>query len=273
MYGEAYWNPYDLLNGILDRSYTPKSRAGVFFASAAWAFATFGTSVACNIAREFETRSLQMGILTRPAFAADITCLLPRYVNIIRGQFLCLLLAFAIVPWRILTSAASFLNFLGGYCIFQGSVVSIMIVDYLIVRRGNLDVGAMYTTSPRGKYYYVHGVNWRAIVAFVIGFVIPLPGFIGSFGSVQVSITATRLYNLGWELSFLSGALSYLLICAVFKVPGHEDRQQPFESMADDEWTLPEVRSTSHTADKDDEEQSVVAEGKDADTRVRLERV
>lgn len=51
MYGEAYWNPYDLLNGILDRAYTPKSRAGVFFAAAAWAFATFGTSVACNIAR------------------------------------------------------------------------------------------------------------------------------------------------------------------------------------------------------------------------------
>ena len=51
MWGETYWNLYDLLQGILDHSYTSKARAGVFFASAAWAFATFSTSVACNITR------------------------------------------------------------------------------------------------------------------------------------------------------------------------------------------------------------------------------
>jgi NCS1 family nucleobase:cation symporter-1 len=47
MWGTSYWNLYDLLNGILDEQYTPKARAGVFFASAVWAFATF-----CNITRK-----------------------------------------------------------------------------------------------------------------------------------------------------------------------------------------------------------------------------
>jgi NCS1 family nucleobase:cation symporter-1 len=83
MYGQLYWNPYDLLNAVLDHSYTSKSRAGIFFAAAAFAFATMGTSVACNIV----------------PFAADVTCLAPKYVNIIRGQFICLIVAFAIVPW------------------------------------------------------------------------------------------------------------------------------------------------------------------------------
>ncbi len=83
MYQEAYWNPYDLMNGILDRSYNSKARAGVFFASACFAFATLGTSIACNFI----------------PFAADVTCLLPKYINIIRGQFLCLIIAFAITPW------------------------------------------------------------------------------------------------------------------------------------------------------------------------------
>lgn len=83
MYGEAYWNPYDLLNGILDHGYSSSARAGVFFASAIFAFATLGTSIACNFI----------------PFAADVTCLLPKYINIIRGQLLMLLIAFAIVPW------------------------------------------------------------------------------------------------------------------------------------------------------------------------------
>jgi NCS1 family nucleobase:cation symporter-1 len=52
MWGTSCWNLYDLLNGILDEQYTPKARAGVFFASAVWAFATFCTSVACNITRK-----------------------------------------------------------------------------------------------------------------------------------------------------------------------------------------------------------------------------
>jgi NCS1 family nucleobase:cation symporter-1 len=64
MYGEAYWNPYDLLNGILDEGYTSKARAGVFFASASFAFATLGTSIACNIT----------------PFTADVTCLAPNSI-------------------------------------------------------------------------------------------------------------------------------------------------------------------------------------------------
>jgi NCS1 family nucleobase:cation symporter-1 len=84
MYGEAYWNPYDLLNGILDHTgYSSGARAAVFFASMVWAFGVMGTSIACNVV----------------PFAADITSLAPKYINIIRGQFIWLIIAFAIVPW------------------------------------------------------------------------------------------------------------------------------------------------------------------------------
>lgn len=40
MCGEAYWNPYALLNGILDHGYTSGARAGCFFAGFSFAFAT-----------------------------------------------------------------------------------------------------------------------------------------------------------------------------------------------------------------------------------------
>ena len=50
-------------------------------------------------------------------FGADSTLMLPRYINITRGQFLGLVLAWAVNPWKILASAQTFTDFLGGYII------------------------------------------------------------------------------------------------------------------------------------------------------------
>ncbi|KAL2009205.1 hypothetical protein VTN00DRAFT_7399 [Thermoascus crustaceus] len=218
MYGEAYWNAYDLLNSILNRSYSPKARAGVFFASASFAFAALGTTIACNIV----------------PFAADITCLAPRYINIVRGQIICLVIAFAIVPWRIVATANGFLQFLSGYSIFQAPVVGIMLADYFLIRRCNINLTDLFNSSPSGRYFYLKGVNMRAFVAFVIGFLLPLPGFIGSFGH-NISAAATQMFDLGWVLSFVMGGVAYLVICMVWKVPYYdEDRSVAFEGKAVD---------------------------------------
>ncbi|KEF53578.1 uncharacterized protein A1O9_10553 [Exophiala aquamarina CBS 119918] len=212
MYGEAYWNPDSLLDAILDHSHGSKARAGVFFASACFAFATLGTSIACNFI----------------PFAADVTSLLPQYINIVRGQLLCLFIAFAIVPWQIVATANGFLNFIDGYSIFQFPITAIMIVDYFALRHGNLTVADLYNAESSGTYFCYYGFNLRAFCAFVIGFTLPLPGLIGSFGH-SFSIVSDRLYSLGWFLSLTMGSLSYYVACRVWPVPGH-DRDHPFEA-------------------------------------------
>ncbi|KAK2785270.1 hypothetical protein FQN53_007846 [Emmonsiellopsis sp. PD_33] len=216
MYGEAYWNPYDMLNGILDHTYTPKARAGVFFAAASMAFSCLCTSIATNVF----------------PFAADITCLAPKYVNIVRGQFIWLILAFAIVPWRIVATANGFLSFLSGYSIFQGPVAAIMLVDYFIIRRGNLHIPDVFLGTPASRYFYTKGANVRAFAAFVIGFLLPLPGFVGSFGH-KVDEAATHMFNLGWVLSFLVGGVAYWGICLVWRVPG-DDGEGGFEERVEE---------------------------------------
>lgn len=127
-----------------------------------------------------------------------------------------------------MATANGFLNFLGGYSIFQGPVVAVMLVDYFIIRRGNITLEDLYTRSSQGRYYFFKGFNMRAFAAFVIGFILPLPGFAGTFGH-NVGDAADHMFALGWVLSFLMGGLSYWVACMIFKLPG-DDRHHSFES-------------------------------------------
>lgn len=79
-------------------------------------------------------------------------------------------------PWNILVSAESLINFMSGYTIWLAPISGILIADYWIVHRQVVSVPDMY--RPDGIYAYnKYGTNWRAVVAFVVGFAPLLPGF------------------------------------------------------------------------------------------------
>jgi NCS1 family nucleobase:cation symporter-1 len=112
-WGLNLWNPWDLLEAILDRYWSGTTRFAVFLLAAAWMLSILGTNIAANMI----------------PFGADSSMLCPRYINIPRGQYLVEFLAFAICPLKILASASVFTTFLSGYAIFMASVSSIMICD------------------------------------------------------------------------------------------------------------------------------------------------
>jgi NCS1 family nucleobase:cation symporter-1 len=89
-WGLELWNPWDLLDAILTRYPSSSVRFAVFLCATFWALLVLGTNVAANMI----------------PFGSDSTMLLPRYINIPRGQFLGLCLAWAVNPWQILRSAA-----------------------------------------------------------------------------------------------------------------------------------------------------------------------
>jgi NCS1 family nucleobase:cation symporter-1 len=96
------------------------------------------------------------------------------------------------LQWKILASAAKFLAFLGGYTIFLGPMTSILITDYYIVRRGNVSVPDMYNFHGMYRYHPRYASNWRAVAAFFIGCIPPLPGFVNSIvaaGNGKTSVT------------------------------------------------------------------------------------
>jgi NCS1 family nucleobase:cation symporter-1 len=73
------------MDAILDRYWSGTTRFAIFLASFAWSFTILGTNIAANMI----------------PFGADASMLLPRYINIPRGQILVALLAFAVVPWKV----------------------------------------------------------------------------------------------------------------------------------------------------------------------------
>ncbi|EXJ94881.1 hypothetical protein A1O1_03280 [Capronia coronata CBS 617.96] len=199
-WGLQLWNPWDLLDAILLRYPTSSVRFAVFLCATFWALLVLGTNVAANMI----------------PFGSDSTMLLPRYINMTRGQFLGLCLAWAVNPWQILRSAEVFLNFLGGYVIFMAAAVGIMVADYYVLTKGNIFLRHLYDGNKANPHYYYHkGWNVQAYIAYVVAVAIPFPGFCGSLGA-NVSETAMNLGHLGWCLSFVVSIVVYIAICYVW---------------------------------------------------------
>ena len=198
--GLALWNQWDLLDAILTRHWTAGARTGVALCAGGWAISILGTNIAANMI----------------PFGSDSTMLFPRYITIPRGQFIVQCLAFAICPWKILTSASVFTTFLAGYGLFMASVVAVMICDYWLLTKGNIFMAYLYDGSKDNKHYWFHGgFNIQGIIAYVVGIALPFPGFCGTLGA-KVSQSAENLGHLGWLISFVASFVVYYALCLVW---------------------------------------------------------
>jgi NCS1 family nucleobase:cation symporter-1 len=84
IYGQPIWNPLQLLSNFLEGA-SSGERFGVFMIASAFALAQLGTNIAAN--------SVSAG--------TDMTALLPRYLNIRRGGYICAIIGLAMCPWYV----------------------------------------------------------------------------------------------------------------------------------------------------------------------------
>ncbi|KAF2724789.1 hypothetical protein K431DRAFT_281739 [Polychaeton citri CBS 116435] len=205
VYGKAIWNPIE----IIEKWGSTGSHAG----RAAAAFGAIGLIIV----------TLGINISANSISAAnDLMSFCPKYINIRRGQLLAATIgSWAFVPWKILASAQKFLAFLGGYTIFLGPMTSILITDYYIIRRGRVSVPDMYNFHGMYRYSPKFASNWRAVAAFFIGCIPPLPGFVNSIVAAggtpehpehtSVSAGGQHLFAIGYIYSFVSAGVFYWL--------------------------------------------------------------
>lgn len=242
IWGEFYWNPLDILAHWQD--YGHGGRAAAFFAATSWYIAQVGTNITANSI----------------SAANDLTVLFPRWVNIFRGCIIAAVVGgWVIVPWKILNSATTLLAFMGGYSVFLAPIAGIMASDYWIIKRRNIDVPALY--DPHGRYRYWHGLNWQALVSFLIAVGPNLPGLSFSINSnATISAGAAHLYSFCWLYGFVSSIFVYVSLHKIFPAKESlisktidgvaivEEAKQYESNASDDEKHLGRVQEIQHEA-------------------------
>lgn len=211
LYGEPTWSPLDVLDNFLN-NYTPGNRAGSFFLALAFALAQLGTNISAN--------SL--------SFGTDVTAVLPRFLNIRRGGYICAILALAIYPAKLNSSASKFTTYLSAYSVFLSSIAGVVACDYFFVRRGYIKLSHLYSlfapedpSLPSVYKYNKVGINWRAFVAYLCGIVPNITGFVGAVRpDKKIPIGATEVYRLNFFMGFFSAFIIYATLVHFFPIPG-----------------------------------------------------
>jgi nucleobase:cation symporter-1, NCS1 family len=199
VFGEAIWDPVDLITRL-----TSGIPLLLILAMFIIAIAQISTNMAANV--------------VSPSF--DFSNLAPRYISFRTGGVITAIIGVVSFPWLILQTVGAYVfTWLIGYGSLLGAIGAVMIVDYWIVRRRQLDLAELYKMD--GKYSYSGGWNWRAIAAVFIGVIPVVPGFLKAastpdFAGVFSNPTFVEsLYNYGLFFTFGVASIAYLALSMI----------------------------------------------------------
>ena len=181
IFGEAIWDPVVLLGRF-------NQPVVALIALVALLVATLNTNVAANVVSP----------------SNDFSNLRPSLISFRTGGLITGVVGILMMPWKLLRDFSSYIfGWLVGCSALLGPIAGIMICDYYVVRRRQLQVDELYRRG--GRYEYRNGFNPKAIVALVAGVAIALVG---------LAVPALRwLYDYAWFVGFVgSGGLYFLLM-------------------------------------------------------------
>jgi NCS1 family nucleobase:cation symporter-1 len=115
--------------------------------------------------------------------------------------------------------AADFDKWLASVVVWISAWGGVMLVDFYVIRRGKLDIRALYV-DPKASIY--GDVNWAAIIAVLAGLVAGWAWQYGLVSFMQGPIAkATNYTDLSWLTGFVvAGGLYYVLRPFFVKEPG-----------------------------------------------------
>src|SRR5437868_2084739 len=157
-------------------------------AAVTFAVATLGINVVANF--------------VSPAF--DFANVFPRLITFKRGGYIAALIAlflYPFAPWE--GNAATFVNAIGAT---MGPLLGVIVVDYYLIRKGELDVAALYREN--GEFRFQNGWNVRAFVA---------AGIAALFSSVLPNLTnwlPSWWGVYGWFFGVAIAGSVYFVLCS-----------------------------------------------------------
>ena len=180
IFGQPIWDPVVLLGRF-------NQPAIAFVALIALLVATLNTNVAANVVSP----------------SNDFSNLNPRRISFRTGGIITGILGVAMMPWKLLGDFSAYIfGWLVGYSGLLGPIAGIMIADYFIVRKKELNTTDLYLRG--GEYEYTNGVNFRALASLAIGIIVALLGLV---------VPAMRwLYDYAWFVGFFISAAAYIVL-------------------------------------------------------------
>jgi len=191
IFGQTIWNPLDVLIRF-------RNSAVLIVAMLALCIATLATNIAANVVSP----------------ANDFSHLSPRWISFRAGGYITGVIGIAMMPWKLVADPSGYIfTWLVGYSALLGPVGGIMIADYFVVRRRELNVPALY--DPNGRYRYSNGWSIVAIAAFALAVLPSLPGFLAQVGAIDAARVAPLLlgvYGYAWFAGFAIAFVAYIIL-------------------------------------------------------------
>lgn len=194
IYGETLWDPVN----VLTRFSNP---VVLIVAMLALCIATLATNIAANVVSP----------------ANDFAHLAPRYISFRTGGYLTGVIGVVIMPWKLVADPDGYIfTWLVGYSALLGPIAGILIADYFVLRRTQLNLAALY--DPNGEYRYTHGFSLAGLAALILAVLPNLPGFLVHVNWLDKSLVPSFLvasYDYAWFIGF---AVAFVLYLALRKI-------------------------------------------------------
>jgi nucleobase:cation symporter-1, NCS1 family len=192
IFGEAIWNPVDLIVRI-------GSAPAIIFGALIVMLAQLTTNMAANVVSP----------------ANDFSSLAPRRISYVTGGLITAAIGILMMPWKLYADAAAYIfTWLIGYSSLMGAIGGILIADYWVLRRRQLYLADLFRLD--GRYSYQNGVNRRAMAALVIAVLPVVPGFLRAAttpgGQVADPTLFDTLYTYAWFVTFALGFALHVLL-------------------------------------------------------------
>lgn len=179
IFGEAIWDPVVLLS----KFHNP---VVIILSLVSLLVATLTTNIAANVVSP----------------ANDFANLFPKHISYVRGGLITAVLGILMMPWKLLTDFSAYIfGWLVGYSGFLGPIAGILICDYFIIRKKELNVRDLYMRG--GEYEYKNGYNPKALIALgcgvgvaMIGLVIPAVSFLYDYAWFDGFLVAFVVYRI-----------------------------------------------------------------------------
>src|SRR5687768_12159440 len=192
IFGEAIWDPVVLVSRI-------GGTGVIIFAAIIVLAAQLTTNMAANVVSP----------------SNDFSNLSPRRISYVTGGLITAVIGVVMMPWKLYSNAAAYIfTWLLGYSSLMGALGGILIVDYWVLRKQQLDVTELF--REQGRYTYRNGVNMRAMWALALAIAPVVPGFLRAVttpgGAVADPNFFDRVYSYAWFVTFALSFIIYWLL-------------------------------------------------------------